>query len=82
MVCAAWCKKGGKAFVESAISDGELGDLAALPVARFYRGDELGGDARTGSRRRSRVSRTGAHPRGSARLRLRSGPLTGRRHGR
>jgi tRNA (mo5U34)-methyltransferase len=37
-------KEGGRAFVESAISDGELGDLAALPVARFYRRDELGGD--------------------------------------
>ena len=38
-------KEGGKAFVESAISDGELSDLAALPVARFYRRDELGGDS-------------------------------------
>jgi tRNA (mo5U34)-methyltransferase len=37
-------KEGGRAYIESAISDAELGNLAALPIARFYRGDELGGD--------------------------------------
>jgi tRNA (mo5U34)-methyltransferase len=36
---------GGRAYVESAVSDGELDDLASLPVARFYRRDELGGDS-------------------------------------
>jgi tRNA (mo5U34)-methyltransferase len=38
-------RDGGKAYVESAVSDGELGDLASLPVARFYRRDELGADS-------------------------------------
>jgi tRNA (mo5U34)-methyltransferase len=37
-------REGGVGYVESAISDAELGDLASLPVARFYRRDELGGD--------------------------------------
>jgi tRNA (mo5U34)-methyltransferase len=37
-------KEGGNAYIESAVSDGELGDLASHPVARFYRLDELGGD--------------------------------------
>lgn len=38
-------RDGGTAYVESAVSDGELGDLARLPVARFYRRDELGSDS-------------------------------------
>jgi tRNA (mo5U34)-methyltransferase len=38
-------REGGTAYVESAVSDGEFGDLASLPVARFYRHDELGGDS-------------------------------------
>jgi tRNA (mo5U34)-methyltransferase len=42
-VRAALCD-GGIAYVESAVSDGELGNLASLPVVRFYRRDELGGD--------------------------------------
>jgi tRNA (mo5U34)-methyltransferase len=35
----------GKAYVESAVSDGELGELASLPIARFYRRNELGDDS-------------------------------------
>jgi tRNA (mo5U34)-methyltransferase len=38
-------REGGTAYVESAVSDGELGDLASAPVARFYRRDELGRDS-------------------------------------
>jgi len=38
-------RDGGIGYIESAVGDGELGDLAALPVARFYRRDELGGDS-------------------------------------
>jgi len=34
----------GTAYVESHISDGELGDRASLPVARFYRRNELAND--------------------------------------
>jgi tRNA (mo5U34)-methyltransferase len=37
-------RDGGTAYVESAISDSELGDLASLPISRFYRRDELGAD--------------------------------------
>jgi tRNA (mo5U34)-methyltransferase len=38
-------REGGRAYVESAVSDLELGELAGQPVARFYRRDELGGDS-------------------------------------
>jgi tRNA (mo5U34)-methyltransferase len=38
-------REGGIAYIESAISDGELGELATAPVARFYRRDELGADS-------------------------------------
>jgi tRNA (mo5U34)-methyltransferase len=38
-------KDDGKAYIESAVSDGDLGDLASLPIARFYRRDELGDDS-------------------------------------
>lgn len=37
-------RENGTAYIESAVSDDDLGDLAAFPVARFYRRDELGGD--------------------------------------
>jgi tRNA (mo5U34)-methyltransferase len=38
-------REGGTAYIESAINDGELGELATEPVARFYRRDELGADS-------------------------------------
>ena len=35
---------GGRVDVETAVSDDEVHGAGELPVARFYRGDELGGD--------------------------------------
>ena len=35
----------GTAFVETAVCDDETGALGELPIARFYRLDELGGDS-------------------------------------
>jgi tRNA (mo5U34)-methyltransferase len=34
----------GTGFLETAVCDGEVGELGSLPVARFYRGEELYGD--------------------------------------
>jgi tRNA (mo5U34)-methyltransferase len=36
---------GGEISIETAVSDDALGDVAGAPVARFYRGPELGGDS-------------------------------------
>jgi tRNA (mo5U34)-methyltransferase len=36
---------GGVCYLETAIADEELGEQSSLPVVRFYRRDELGGDA-------------------------------------
>jgi tRNA (mo5U34)-methyltransferase len=38
-------REGGRAYIESAISDADVAEVAKEPVARFYRRDELGGDA-------------------------------------
>jgi tRNA (mo5U34)-methyltransferase len=38
-------REDGTVYVESAVSDGELGKLASASVARFYRRDELGTDS-------------------------------------
>ena len=34
----------GQVFVETAVSDHELGEAAGAALVRFYRDDELGGD--------------------------------------
>lgn len=36
---------GGSMSIETAVGDDEVGSAASLPVARFYAGDELAGDA-------------------------------------
>jgi hypothetical protein len=35
----------GTCYLETAVCDGEVGDLRSMPLARFYRGDELNDDA-------------------------------------